>query len=275
MKLYYEQMKENVKLRWRSLLVRFFLFIFGFAISTLGIAFYTTTKIGASQMDFTIYVISAMIDGYDMSNGSMTSEVIQGIYILIYNLILALFVILSIAFSLPKIIKDLKEKNSVSTIQMTINLICDIIIVFLAPLLMQLYLKQVVAVEQIMSESTSQNIRNLIFIGGFVMFCIGVAMWVHANMSLGPYNSYASSFQNLTGLNYAISRVLMDLLIFVPGLILFPFIPGDWNQKTQFLLTNLGIGTIAFTFLTGPFVNLIIKGLKKIFDWDKIDKINA
>ncbi|AGR41649.1 SPE_1075/MLC_0560 family membrane protein [Spiroplasma taiwanense] len=275
MKILYLSKMKYLKTNYLRVIVKILLFLLGFILSTLGIAMYISSTIGASQIDWTLYNISSIIGKYNFETGTMSDEVLKSTYILALNILYIIMVFFSFIFALSPTIKEYKKirKNEI-WFNLLIIIISDIIIAFLTPLLLNFYFKNVIILDKIMSDKITQEIRNWIFIAGFTIFCFGIALWVHSGIIMGPFNNICYQLMRLTNMNYLKSRVIIDFCIFFPGIVFWFFIPGNWNQRLLFLTKNFGIGTIAFTFIAGPYINMFLNFIKKCIKYFKINQVN-
>ncbi|AUB32146.1 SPE_1075/MLC_0560 family membrane protein [Spiroplasma floricola] len=272
MKKWIIENKVYIGNHWLSILVKIILAFLGLFISSFGLALYQQPAVGGSQIDWTLYNIIATIIPYG-SDGSLSGEKFVSIYpttLLIWNIVLILF---AIAFSIKPSIDDYKstKKNKIWVLFVWI-IIADLVITFSVPFIIKMFMP---IVSQWVSRdgtsiSSSIGVRNWLFIAGFLCFVLGIGFWVKSGWMLGPFNNICTQFLRLTKLNYTVGRLLIDIVIFALGFAFFPFIQGE-STKTDFLLTNFGLGTVCFTFLVGPLVNYLILFLDRICNYEKMD----
>ncbi|WP_338985009.1 SPE_1075/MLC_0560 family membrane protein [Spiroplasma endosymbiont of Diplazon laetatorius] len=273
MKKWFKETSQNISQKWLSNLIKFFLFSAGVVISAFGLALYQQPAVGGSQIDWTLYNILALKIPY-AADGSLIND-IRNIYGTALATLYIIFIIIAIGFAIKPSIDDYKNSKKKSIWVLFVwMIIADIIITFTVPLLIGEISK---GLEGIIKTDngiiiSSVGFRNLLFIAGFLCFVIGTALWVKTGWILGPFNNICTQFLRLTKLNYAAGRLIIDISILAVGFMFFPFIKGE-GTKTDFLMTNFGLGTICFTFLVGPLVNSILKILNKICDFEKIDKL--
>ncbi|WP_146637216.1 SPE_1075/MLC_0560 family membrane protein [Spiroplasma clarkii] len=123
--------------------------------------------------------------------------------------------------------------------------------------------------------ASSQGVRSWMFVLAFIVFCFGIALWVKSTWAPGSYNSICTQFMALTKLNYSISRIICDLIIVAPAVVAVWFVPTtDGITPANSFFTNFSIATIAFVFVAGPIINIMINGIGKLkfLNFDKMIK---
>lgn len=270
MKKAFNDFYKNFKIEWKLYLVKFGFLSAGLYLFTLGIAIYAPTAVGASHMDFAIYSLIMNFWG-TTSSGTLDSSVQQAHYPTVLTIYFIGIMLVSVIFAIASaIIKQKKHKDKTGWIKVVVVIVTDLIITFLLPQIIAwqwLY----VDMSKLDSDALDANARNLVFLGAWVIYVFGVAAWVYSGWLLGPYNSVADSFINLTKMKYNLARILMDILIIAPGFIIVFAAQEDWTVKSKFLLNYLNFGTVFFVIITGPVAGLIINNIcKKICDYDKL-----
>ncbi|AUM63027.1 SPE_1075/MLC_0560 family membrane protein [Spiroplasma monobiae] len=270
MKKILREFSSNITNHWLSILVKFFMCASGVVICSFGLALYQQAAVGGSQIDWTIYNVLALFNKPD-ENGLMDHDFMLKYYPNSLKLMYLFLMIGAIALSIKPTLKDYKNsKKKIIWFSFTWMIISDILVTLVVPSVVGLFLPWA---KGLGVEEKDTSIRNLIFMAGFICFLIGTALWVKTGWFLGPFNNICTQLVKSTNLNYSASRLIIDGAVFAIGFIFFPFIKGD--HKTQFLLTNFGLGTICFTFLVGPIVNEIFKLLDKILNFEKMNSLTT
>ncbi|WP_342252260.1 SPE_1075/MLC_0560 family membrane protein [Spiroplasma endosymbiont of Amphibalanus improvisus] len=262
MKKYLNEIKLVWKNDWKTILFRFGVYIFGVYIFGLGIALYLNTQVGLSQIDITVYAY--IVISHNITTGVVTPEQITDYYSLyLIVLYVGLFIVGSIMKIYTTIRNYLKFKDTQIIYKNVTMILLDIIPIFLWPLFVSLS-SMYVPIDAI--GQMSAFARTWIFMGAFLLYCLGIALVVYSNLLLGPYNSLSANFCEITKINYKVSRVLFDCLIASVGIIslLINNPPGlniFWDNYFVF-------GTIFMMFISGPIIGLMLKYLnqaEKIF----------
>ncbi|AHI52387.1 SPE_1075/MLC_0560 family membrane protein [Spiroplasma culicicola] len=279
MKSWFKEQTGYIKKDWRVLLVKASLLIAGMFIMALGIRLYIPTGIGKSQVDFTIFTLI----GLKLGNGDVTSAAAYDSYsgmLLYFYLVIAL---ISASMSLVNSIKKYREaKDKGIWVNFSFKIMADIFVSLMLPLIVLMFQKIInedSIVNLIKSDSTSTDVNpgkaSWFFALAFLIYALGIALWVKSGWILGPYNSICQEFITLTKIQYGTGRIIMDLLMAAPGLILFWIIPSGDVSTMDFLFTNFSIATMVFLFCTGPLVAQIIKILNKAVDYEKLKVIST
>ncbi|AGR41023.1 SPE_1075/MLC_0560 family membrane protein [Spiroplasma taiwanense] len=206
-----------------------------------------------------------LIDDKNSSEyGTLDASVSNGIY---YEIVLVIyFFIISIISIIFLIISKSKRNqfctgNSKIKLQIFFIFLSDIVIVFLEPLFLMMHEKLYITHEFVKEiKKQSYQIKLWIFISGFLLTALGDAIWIKTNIFLGPYNSIVPNFQKMTKWNYISSRISIDIIILIPGILISLSITSiNWDLKSKFFLDYLNVGTIFFIICFGPVVHFIQK----------------
>ncbi|ALD66886.1 SPE_1075/MLC_0560 family membrane protein [Spiroplasma cantharicola] len=267
-KLWNDQLK-NFSNNWKVISVKIVLLILGILLTSFGLALYQQPSVGGSQIDWLIYnVLSISIPFIE------EGKVGQGVYDNYAISLTTLYVVLilfAICFSIKPTIDEYKKtKSKKAWFKFSWFILADIIITFIVPQIVGLF---IAPLSQMGISELIPGARNLIFIGGFLCFVMGIALWVKSGWLLGPFNNICEQFLRLTKMNYSNGRLIIDIAILVIAFVFFPFVRGEGATKLDFLLTNFGLGTICFTFLVGPLVNQVLNILNKLFDYKKMTSL--
>ncbi|AGR42521.1 SPE_1075/MLC_0560 family membrane protein [Spiroplasma diminutum] len=271
MKYWLKNQKKLIKNNWKGILIKVILLILGVIVSSFGLALYQQPAVGGSQIDWFIYNALSLVEPFS-KDGSVRGEVLNKFYPTSLTLVYIILIIFAIGFSIKPTMEEYKKlKSKIIWFSFLFVVIADIAITFIVPQIVGLFLRSLSELNIKNTDPNNLAIRNLALIGGFLAFVIGIALWVKSGLLLGPFNNICTQFIRLTKMNYAMGRLLIDISILILGFILFPFIIGEeGSNKTNFLLTNFGLGTICFTFLVGPIVNTQLNILNKFIDYEKL-----
>ncbi|QEH61258.1 hypothetical protein SCHIN_v1c00600 [Spiroplasma chinense] len=272
MKEYFSTGYKNAKKDWRINLIKFVLLLFGIYFMALGIAIYIPTEIGASQVDFTTFVLVGLKTGTTERLDNFTKVYSD---MLIYFYLVLTFI--STCMGLVNTIRAHKKTMEPKVwIGFVFTLITNIAITFILPKVVYLnsmYVTYDGVKDMIMVNGVvSTGVASWIFAGAFIVFCLGVTCWVKSGWATGPYNTVCDELLKMTRLTFPMARLICDAAMVVPGLILLWVIPN--GDKTGFLFTNLSIGTLVFVFATGPLCGAMKKLLDKIIDYDMLKRGN-
>lgn len=253
-KLQYHEFKNN----WKQIATRFIIYILGVYLFGMGIALYLNTQVGASHIDITNFAFIAILKGLK-DDGSLSDLSIYSTVLLIFYLAM-LVVVISLRFT-NAYLNYRKNHDKIIFLKATINSVLDLIPTFVWAYFVQLN-QLYIPVEQI--GNLKVLARTWIFIGGFLLYCVGIALTVYANMLFGPYNGLSQELHLLTNWNYKLCRVLVDVILMLIGLITFLATPlFDWNLKGQWLSLYFGFGTIFMTFIAGPVIGFMLHSMNK------------
>ncbi|WP_339034079.1 SPE_1075/MLC_0560 family membrane protein [Spiroplasma endosymbiont of Cantharis rufa] len=264
--LFNENMKSFSK-NWKAIIVKFILLILGILLTAFGLALYQQPSVGGSQIDWLIYNVLSISIPF-VKEGKVGQGVYDNYAISLTTLYIVL-ILFAICFSIKPTIDEYKKTKSKSAwFKFSWFILADIIITFIVPQIVGLF---ITPLSQMGIRELIPGARNLIFIAGFLCFVLGIAFWVKSGWLLGPFNNICEQFLRLTKMSYSKSRLIIDISILIIAFAFFPFVKGEEASKTDFLLTNFGLGTICFTFLVGPLVNQILIILDKVFDYKKMN----
>ncbi|WHQ37475.1 SPE_1075/MLC_0560 family membrane protein [Spiroplasma sp. SV19] len=268
MKKWFNKMKQQWQQLWHIFLLQGFLFFVGIYLTSLGIAIYAPTSTGASQIDFTIFALLALMYG-NYANGHLQDTVLTAHYALalwMYFLILVFFTIIFMLIVNIKAYRNTKDRQI--WVKFTIMILGDLVLAWLLPLLIHFNWQYIISAVRIQQwAESSGGIAAWLFLGGFSLYCLGLAIWIYSKTWYGPYNHICEAFIKLTKLKYPVARILLDVMMVIPGFIFWVFLPLN-NDKWNFLFTNFSFGTMAFIFISGPYVNVFKKILAKFLKID-------
>lgn len=92
---------------------------------------------------------------------------------------------------------------------------------------------------------------QLIFlIIGILIFCLGVAFYIEANLGIAPYDALGQIIEIKGNIKFSINRIVTDILCVTIGF---------------FLGSTVGIATVITAFFTGPVVQFYRNLIKKTF----------
>lgn len=273
MKEYFCNLKTNISKNKKQYLIRSFCLLVGLYIFSLSIALYVPTAVGASHVDFTNFSILTLFK--DWAKGTDQKEIPGLVSPTNYKLALmslyGFLLVVSVIFLTVSIIKEYKvTKNKKLWLQLIPLIVFDVLInVGLSYVIdgQILMLDKIGYLNWMFNSSTAYQFRTIFFLIAFILYIVGLTFWIHSGWLLGSYNSINTNFMRLTKLPFNVSRVLMDVLIIIPGVIMFLVNPISWDIKVKFLLNYVNIGTIGFLFLAG---SLLAKSLGFI---NKITKV--
>ncbi|WP_031542529.1 SPE_1075/MLC_0560 family membrane protein [Mesoplasma photuris] len=251
----------------KNILFKILLFLLGTYLFTLGLSLYLPTAFGVMHLDFTIYSLLMWFKGVEI-DGTLTPEISNGIYHwLILGILFFILAIISTGFLIWSYAKQGKEVLRKKEVKKIIfwSFISDFAIVLMEPAFLLLHEHTIVTHEVASAiKEMPEQFRILILLGGFLLNALGDAIWISSKICLGPYNSICSNFQKATNWNYTPSRIMLDCLILLPGILFVIIQPGVWQIKGDFFLNYLNIGTIMFVFAFGPIVHLFEKYINKL-----------
>ncbi|WP_425379630.1 SPE_1075/MLC_0560 family membrane protein [Spiroplasma endosymbiont of Stenodema calcarata] len=268
MKKLFTKIKWQWQHLWHIFLLQGFLVFIGIYLTSLGIAIYAPTSTGASQIDFTVFALLALMYG-NYGNGHLHDTVLTAHYAVVlwlYYLVLILFTIIFMLITNIKAYQKTKDREI--WVKFGIMIIGDLFLAWLLPLLIHFNWKYIISADAIQQwAESSGGIAAWLFLGGFSLYCIGIAIWIFSKTLYGPYNDICEAFIKLTKLKYPVARILLDVMMVIPGFIFWLFLPLN-NDKWNFLFTNFSFGTVAFVFISGPYVNVVKKVLAKFIKID-------
>lgn len=256
---------EDIKNNRRKYLIRLICLILGFYLFSLSIALYAVTNVGASQVDFTNFAILGIFDKWTNKDSGLVE--LSQYKIALTSLYLFLMILSAIFLSVSILKKYKVEKNKKLWIELVVLIVLDLIVIFTMPYLINAQIAMFGKIgynEWMFNSSTQYQFRTIFFLIAYALYILGLTFWVHSGWLISPYNSINNSFMKMTKLPFNTSRVLMDILIFLPGVIILLVNPVSWSIKGQFLLNYLNIGTIMFVFATGPLLGKTLNVLNKI-----------
>ena len=106
----------------------------------------------------------------------------------------------------------------------------------------------------ITTEILSYNffLQIIFLIIGILIFCLGVAFYIEANLGIAPYDALGQIIELKTKghIKFSINRIVTDILCVMIGC---------------FLGSTIGIATIITAFFTGPLVQFYGNLIKKLF----------
>ncbi|AGJ91107.1 SPE_1075/MLC_0560 family membrane protein [Mycoplasma putrefaciens] len=253
----------DLKVNHKKYLIKLACLILGIYIFSLSIAVYAVTAVGASQVDFTNFAILGIFSKWDMSTGLVNLDSYKWALFALYG---SLLVLSAIFLSVSIFRKYKKNKDKKLWLELVVLIVLDLIIIFTMPFAIdgQIAMLGAIGYNDWMIKTTVYQYRTIFFLIAYILYIVGLTFWVHSGWLISPYNSINTSFMKMTNLPFNTSRVLMDLLIFLPGLILLLVNPVAWELKGKFLLNYLNIGTIIFVFATGPILSKTLTMLNKV-----------
>lgn len=261
MRKYFDRIVANCQRHWRLYLIKGTFFIIGVYLFTLGIAVTSPTDVGGSNLNITGFSIISLFHQLQ-DNGRLTPENL-GRYPFVLLFVYLGILIISVFFTVIWIARDYQvNKNKKIWYKLLVLIISDGVMMFVLSYMIDLHW---LYISKSNIKDLDFSLRSWVFILGFLAFCLGLSMWVYAGFLLGPYNSICKSFMHLTNMPYKYARILMDVLILVPGLIMILFFNNSWETKFNFFTTYFNFGTIGFIFVAGPLAHLLLENL-----WDKI-----
>lgn len=255
------QWQLNFHNNWKYYGIKLLFFIFGFYLFTLGIAVTSPTDVGGSNLNITGFSLISLFNQLE-SSGRLSAENV-GKYPFVLLFIYLGTLIVSAIFTTIWIAQDYKvNKNKKLWFKLLILIISDTVMMFAISEMINVHWFYI-SINGI--KSLNFSLRSWIFMLGFLSFCLGLSMWVYAGFLLGPYNSICKSFMKMTNMSFKYSRILMDILILLPGIILIFFFNASVQTKINYFTTYFNYGTICFIIVAGPLAHLF---LEKI--WHKI-----
>ncbi|AOG60005.1 hypothetical protein SHELI_v1c00500 [Spiroplasma helicoides] len=265
-----------LKTNYRVVILKLFLLISGMFLMALGIRLYIPTQIGASQVDFSIYTMIGLKSGTTgiFENNNQVLEQYYANFLTYFYIGLTF---IAAIFSTISTIKEFKStKDKTIWINYTFKILFDVIITFLLPQIVNLF-NDLISSNSILnllrddfSGQNSPGKAAWFFLLAYIIYIVGICLWVKSTWALGPYNSICSEFVRLTKIKYGASRFICDILMILPGVLFFGLITN--GDKLSFFFTNFSIATMVFLFLTGPICNTLIKRLDKVLDYNKLTK---
>lgn len=287
MKEWFDERFMYAKVNFRVLIIKTALLIAGMMVMALGIALYIPTGLGKSQVDFTVFTFIYVFRGKFVDDNSAMQANGAGMP---YSTMLTWFYVMTLLVSgIMGLVATLNnyKKNKVKAVWIGLATIVatDLAITFIFPYMVNFFsvssgsggvfgiqaklTSWFATFDSANGESSSAGIRSWMFVLAFIVFCLGIALWVKSTWAPGPYNSICTQFMALTKLNYTISRIVCDLIIVAPALVAIWIVPGE---SATYFFKNFAIATIAFVFVAGPFVSLMLKGMDKVIDYKKLTK---
>ncbi|QHX35805.1 hypothetical protein STIUS_v1c02500 [Spiroplasma sp. TIUS-1] len=262
---------KDINLNKRNYFFKLIALILGMYLFSIGITISANTAVGVSMIDITILGSIFHSHGLaDTSNGvvSGTINTVDTPYELYVAYIYIGMSIVSLCFMSVWVYKSYKKTgNKMLFVQMLLSVICDIIVIFAIPLLIKmnyLYMNP-----DGIRESAS-TIRAYLFLIAFICYSLGIALWVYSGFLPGPYNSICTNFIKMfEGMSYSFGRTIMNILIFIPGvlIILLDGATGHrtWQEVLDFTLVNISFGSVFLILILGPMVTWFNKYIPKIF----------
>lgn len=253
--------KKEWEKNWKFYLLKFAFFICGFYLFTLGIAVTSPTDVGGSNLNITGFSIISLIHGIG-NDGRLTAENVEKYPFILMFIYIGILVVSAI-FTIVWISRDYQaNKNPKIWYKLLILIVSDTVMMFALSQMINLHWLYISIAE---IKKLDFSLRSWVFILGFLSFSLGLSMWVYAGFLLGPYNSICKSFMKMTNISYKYARILMDILILLPGVILIFFFNTSWETKANYFTTYFNYGTIAFIIIAGPLAHLFLeKAWKKI-----------
>lgn len=257
MKTFYKDTSIYLKKNWKNLTSRFIIYNIGVFLFGLGIAIYMNTKVGASHLDILVFALLKTIHG--TSDSGSVSHNLDQYYSQFLTFVYLIILTFAILFNILLLIRDYKiTKNKQIISKYLLRIVSDIIPVFIWPYyikLSQLYIP-LDAIGEL-----EVFFRTWIFIGGFLLYTTGFTFVVYSKMFLGPYNSVSSGLHNLTRINYALSRVIIDVILAGAGIIVVLVNGSQFGVKMDFFNNYLLFGTVFFVFISGHIIGWKLKKL--------------
>ncbi|ADR24237.1 putative membrane protein [Mycoplasma leachii PG50] len=269
MKKYFCNLKTSISQNKKQYLIRLGCLLIGLYLFSLSIALYVPTAVGASQVDFTNFSILALFKDWAKVNEKTVEGLVAATnYKLALMSLYGFLLLVSVVFLVLSIIREYKiTKDKKLWLQLIPLIVLDVIInVGLSYVIDgQIEMLKVIGyLDWLFNQSTAYQFRTIFFTIAFVLYIVGLTFWIHSGWLLGSYNSINTNFMRLTKLPFNVSRVLMDVLIIIPGVIMLLVNPISWDIKAKFLLNYVNIGTIGFLFLAGPMLGKTLGLLNKI-----------
>lgn len=100
--------------------------------------------------------------------------------------------------------------------------------------------------------------RILFLIAALVIFWIGVAMYLAADLGSSPYDGLAYAMESKLPISFRISRIITDAVCLISGGIILYLVGGF-----SLLLDCMNIGTVILAFCTGPIVAILRPNIEK------------
>ncbi|WFQ93168.1 hypothetical protein MFERI15181_00053 [Mycoplasma feriruminatoris] len=268
MKKYFCNLKTSISQNKKQYLIRLGCLLIGLYLFSLSIALYVPTAVGASHVDFTNFSILALFKDWIKVDGKTVEGTIDPTnYKSALLSLYAFLLFVSIVFLTISIIREYRvTKDKKLWLQLIPLIVLDMIINVGLSYVIEGQIQMLVKIGymELMNNTPPYQYRTIFFTVAFVLYIAGLTFWIHSGWLLGSYNSINTNFMRLTKLPFNVSRVLMDVLIIVPGVIMFLVNPISWDIKAKFLLNYVNIGTIGFLFLAGPLLGKTLGLLNKI-----------
>lgn len=100
--------------------------------------------------------------------------------------------------------------------------------------------------------------RILFLVAALVIFWLGVAMYLAADLGSSPYDGLAYAMESKLPLSFRINRIITDAVCLISGGTIL-YIVGGFSL----LLDCINIGTLILAFCTGPIVALLRSNIEK------------
>ncbi|WP_368487002.1 SPE_1075/MLC_0560 family membrane protein [Spiroplasma sp. DGKH1] len=275
MQLYFKREIINWKNNWRTILIRFVIYIVGVYLFGLGIALYMNTRVGASQVDITNFAFLGVLINITKTGenkGALGPDELSHYSYFLMIFYVCMFGAATIMRIINVIIKYRHTKENNVIMEGIVYTVLDLIPLFVWAYFVQLNLLFLGGAVGDRISHMGILERTWIFMAAFIIYCFGIAFAVYANMLFGPYNALSMELHRLTKMNYKLARVIADLCLALVGIILILACSWSWDLKLAFFSNYLGFGTIFMTFISGPIIGVILTYMHKFIKLDRLTK---
>lgn len=209
----------------------------GVLFYSFGVSAIVFSSIGASPIDAATYYINKLIPLFENLVKNIPGQSGQGIWLIIFNIIIALGLLIAI------------KKNNIG-----INVIISIVIGLLFNLGMSV-LQSIFSISGVLSHDNSIIIRIAVAIIGINFMSFGIGYLAYYKLFGTPFDELAIAVEEKVK-KYYIAKIILDGAFLIIALILGLFYRNVFEQ--------IGLFTIVVLFALGPLINQYINLLHKI-----------